>query len=383
MNCPVAIAPCASYAYGEVREALETALQATDALSFVKAGMRIALKVNLVSFLPPDKAATTHPTVVQVLCDLLTERGATVVIGDSPGGLYTAAFVGRVYSVTDMRTCVREGVSLNENFSQSEATFPEAKQARRFSYTGYLDHVDAIINVCKLKTHGMMGFSCAAKNMFGTVPGTMKPEYHFRYPTYEAFADMIVDLDEYFRPVLSVCDAVVGMEGNGPTAGEPRAIGCLLASASPHALDLVAADLIGLKKEAVPTLSAAYQRKLIPATAEEITVLGDRDAYRISDYKNIATLHSLGFKGTSDSVIKNMFGNIAKAALMTRPRVKRSLCVGCNVCGGICPAKAIVMKDGKAVIDRKACIRCFCCQEFCPKGAMKVHRTWIARLLTH
>lgn len=383
MNCPVAIAPCASYAYGEVREALETALQATGGLSFVKAGMRIALKVNLVSFLPPDKAATTHPTVVQVLCDLLTERGATVVIGDSPGGLYTAAFVGRVYSVTGMKACVREGVSLNEDFSQSEATFPEAKQARRFSYTGYLDHVDAIINVCKLKTHGMMGFSCAAKNMFGTVPGTMKPEYHFRYPTYEAFADMIVDLDEYFRPVLSVCDAVVGMEGNGPTAGEPRAIGCLLASASPHALDLVAADLIGLKKEAVPTLSAAYQRKLIPATAEEITVLGDRDAYRISDYKNIATLHSLGFKGTSDSVIKNMFGNIAKAALMTRPRVKRSLCVGCNVCGGICPAKAIVMKDGKAVIDRKACIRCFCCQEFCPKGAMKVHRTWIARLLTH
>lgn len=383
MNTAVAISPCASYAYEEVRSALERVLSDTDGLFFLKEGMRVALKVNLVSFLAPERAATTHPTVVRALCDILTERGATVVIGDSPGGLYNAAFVGRVYTATGMRTCVGDGVALNEDFSQKETTFAEAKQARRFTYTAYLDGVDAIIDVCKFKTHGMMGFSCAAKNMFGTIPGTMKPEYHFRYPTYEAFADMIVDLNEYFKPVLSICDAIVGMEGNGPTAGDPRAVGCLLASRSPHALDLVAADLIGLKKEAVPTLSAAYLRGLIPATAEEVTVIGDADKYRISDYKNIATLHSLGFRGTSDSVLKNMFGNIAKAALMTRPKVKNKLCVGCNVCGGICPARAIVMKKGKAVIDRKACIRCFCCQEFCPKGAMKVHRTFIARLLTH
>ena len=45
-------------------------------------------------------------------------------------------------------------------------------------------------------------------------------------------------------------------------------------------------------------------------------------------------------------------------------------CKGCGMCAEICPAKAIVMKKGKAVIDRGDCIRCFCCQEFCPKEAI-------------
>jgi len=39
------------------------------------------------------------------------------------------------------------------------------------------------------------------------------------------------------------------------------------------------------------------------------------------------------------------------------------------------------MKKKLPVIDRGKCIRCFCCQEFCPKGAMRVHRTLVAKLL--
>ena len=56
-------------------------------------------------------------------------------------------------------------------------------------------------------------------------------------------------------------------------------------------------------------------------------------------------------------------------------------CIGCGKCANICPAKAIVMERKLPKIDRARCIHCFCCQEFCPKGAMKVRRTFIARLL--
>ena len=173
------------------------------------------------------------------------------------------------------------------------------------------------------------------------------------------------------------------MEGNGPTAGTPRAIGAILASTSPHKLDLLATSLIGLGKDEVPTLDAAYRRGLIPATWEELDVFGDPLPFHISDYETVSVRHSLGFTGTSDNVIKNIFGGIAAKALTSRPQLKPSECVGCNKCGQICPAKAIRIEHGKAVIDRKLCIRCFCCQEFCPKGAMKVHRPWIARILVH
>ena len=377
----VSVVGCADYEYENVRRALEEALSEIGGLSFVKEGMTVGLKANLVSFAAPDKAVTTHPVVLKVLCDLLRERGAKVIIGDSPGGLYNAGFVTKVYRACGLYELEGDGVELNMDFSQKEAIFSEAKAAHRFFYTSYLDRCDAIIKVCKLKTHGMMSMSCAAKNLFGVVPGTMKPEYHFRYPTYEQFSDMIVDLNDYFKPALCICDAIVGMEGNGPTAGVPRPIGCILASPLSHKLDLVAASIIGLSASEIPTLQAAQARGYIPATVDELTVYGDYKAFYVSDFDNISTRHSLGFSGTSDSVLKNMFGTIARSALNSRPKLKRKECVGCNLCGQICPAKAITIVDGKALIDTKKCIRCFCCQEFCPKGAMKVHRTWIARLL--
>ena len=219
---PVAIAPLAEYSYDEARVALTQVLNSIGGLDFVNKGMHIVIKANLVSAMKPDEGATTHPVLIEALADMLMERGARVTVGDSPGGLYNAAFVGRVYNASGMRALEGKGVRLNSDFSERRAEFPEGKVLRDFVYTGYLDDADLIINFCKLKSHGMMGMSCAAKNMFGTVPGVIKPEYHFRFPKYEDFADMIVDLDEYFRPYICIADAFVGMEGNGPTAGTPR-----------------------------------------------------------------------------------------------------------------------------------------------------------------
>jgi ferredoxin len=251
---------------------------------------------------------------------------------------------------------------------------------RSFTYTGYLDNADLIINFCKLKSHGMMGMSCAAKNMFGTIPGVIKPEYHYRFPRYEDFADMLLDLDEYFHPVLSIADAVVGMEGNGPTAGTPRPIGCLLASHSPHTLDMIAARLLGFAPDEIPTLAAALRRGLLPEKAEDVVLYGALDSLYVRDFERVVERRSLGFTGDGKNPIKRFFGSIAGRILRTRPVVKKSLCVGCGVCANICPAKTIVIEEKKAKIKRDACIRCFCCQEFCPKSAIKVHRTALAAL---
>ncbi len=376
----VAIVGCDSYDPERVLASLTEAIEQVGGLTFIEKGMIVGIKANLVSYAKPEAAVTTHPAVVEALCKMITDRGATAVIGDSPGGLFNAAYVGRIMKAAGFHDLVREGVKLNDDYSEREAQFKEGKEARTFLYTGWLDSCDVIINVCKLKTHGMMGMSCAAKNMFGVIPGVAKPEYHYRFPSYERFSDMIIDLNEYFKPALCVCDAVVGMEGNGPTAGTPREIGCILASKSPYRLDLAAADVIGLTKEQVPTLEAAFRRDLIPEKAEDLDIYGDLKKYRISDYQNIASLHGLGFKGFSNSVIFTVFGGIAPKLLTSKPTLKKSLCVGCNLCGKICPAKAITIVKGKATIDRSACIRCFCCQEFCPKGAMRVHRPLVAKM---
>lgn len=379
----VSVVPCESYDPIAAEEALRTLLAPLGGLDWVKEGMTVAIKANLVTFMKPEKAGTTHPVLLCALVKLLKEKGARVVVGDSPGGLYTKAFVEKVYSVTGLKAVEEIGGELNRDFSVAEASYPEGKEAKTFTYTAWLDKADAIIDFCKLKTHGMMAMSGAAKNMFGTIPGTAKPEYHYRYPDPDRFSDMIVDLDEYFAPRLSITDGIVGMEGNGPTAGTPRHIGLLLAAESPHAADLIGAAVIGLKVEDVPTLQAAFRRGLIPATAEEAETVGDWKPFMKEDYKRVETVHSLRFNKDSDTFFGKFSSVIFDKALASRPALKGKECVGCKECFKICPAKAIEMKNGKPKIHKKDCIRCFCCQEFCPKGALKVKRTLIARLLVH
>ncbi|MBQ1280728.1 MAG: DUF362 domain-containing protein [Oscillospiraceae bacterium] len=377
----VSLIPCDSYAPATCRQALLDVLQPLGGLDWVQPGMKIAIKANLVSAMKPERAATTHPAMLAALTELLCERGAEVVIGDSPGGLYNAAFVGAVYRATGLEGSPVCAPHLNRDYSQKVAQFPQAKVAREFQYTAYLAECDAVINFCKLKTHGMMAMSAAAKNMFGTVPGTMKPEYHFKYPDPKDFARMLVDLNEYFKPRLSIVDAVVGMEGNGPTAGSAREIGALVAGFSPHKTDLVCAALIGLSRSDVPTLEAAYERGLIPASCEELTLAGSLEALRVADFKNVGAQNSHLFSQKLPGALGLLQSRTMSLLLSSRPQVRGADCIGCRKCAEICPAHAIVMKQKKPVIDRKKCIRCFCCQEFCPKGAMKVHRTVIARLL--
>ena len=375
----VSAVKCASYDENEIKDALEAVLSPIGGLDWVKEGMKIAIKANLVTFAKPEEAVTTHPTLICELIKMLKARGASVVVGDSPGGLYNAAFLNKVYQVCGLHAVEEAGGELNHDFGQIDVKFPEAKVLHSFTYTSYLDNCDAIINFCKLKTHGMMGMSAAAKNMFGVIPGTMKPEYHFRFPNHEDFARMIVDIDEYFSPKIKLCiaDAILGMEGNGPTAGTPRQIGCLLAARCPHKLDMACAKIIGLSESEIPTLGAARERGRIPSSFEELKIYGDINSMVISDYKNVAVKRSLLFDNRS-----KLFGKVARASLEAKPVVKKKDCKGCKKCMQICPAQAIKMVDNKPVIDRKKCIKCFCCQEFCPFGAMVVHRPVLAKVLT-
>lgn len=380
-DTPVCVVGCDSYEREKVKAALTSLLAPLGGLDFVRPGVKVAIKANLVAGMKPEAAATTHPVLLSVLAEEILSRGGSVVIGDSPGGLFTSAYLNRIYDKAGLRPLEAEGITLNQDLTEKNTAYPEGKVLKSLTYTGYLDDCDYIINVAKLKSHGMMGMSCAAKNMFGSVPGLLKPEYHYRFPRYEDFADMLLDLDQYFCPVISLADGILGMEGNGPTAGEPRQIGCLLASASPHCLDLAAAAILGMKKEDVPTLEAAYRRGLIPANVEELSLIGDISGLVLSDFKRVADHTSLAFTGTGKGPIAKIKGAFLSRVLTTKPALKSDLCVGCGVCAGICPAKAIVIEKGKAKIDRQKCIRCFCCQEFCPKSAMKVKSSWLMQLL--
>ncbi len=376
----VSIVSCGSYEENEVRRALMEVLAPLGGLDWVEAGMRIAVKVNLIGAHKPEEAATTHPAPVRILCEMLQERGASVVVGDSPGGLFTGAYLSPIYSTTGMRTVVMENVKLNDDFEELEKETPEAVSGKKLRLTKYLFDADAVIDFCKPKTHGMMAYTGACKNFYGAVPGLLKGEYHYRYAEHTRFANLLVDLAEIVKPRLCIADFVWSMEGNGPSKGTPRFVGALMASRSPHKMDVVGAYIMNIPFSDVPTLCAARERGLIPDSINGISIEGDAASFIVADFKRATSKEVTGWAGSS-----RLLNTLAQKLLASRPKVEEQTCIGCAKCKEVCPAGAITMVKGEKnklpKIDRKLCIRCFCCQEFCPKGAMKVYRPPVARFI--
>ena len=376
MEKKVAVVPCPDYGSETVKAALAAAVEAAGGLGWVRPGMRIAVKTNLVARMKPETAAVTHPALVAELCRMLVSLGADVVVGDSPGGPFNAAWVNGVYAGSGIRAVEAAGAHLNADFETREVDYPAGRTAKRLPLTAWLLEADAVIDFAKLKTHAMAGMTCAVKNFFGAIPGTRKPEFHYSYPRTADFCSMLVDLSEFFAPRLTLVDAVDCMEGNGPTQGRPRHMGALIASPSPWAADLLCAHLINLESSDVQTVTESIKRGLCPADWRELEIYGEPERFFIADFEHVPRNRNINFSSQSPllrAFLRRGFG--------TGPRVNRSMCVGCGKCAEVCPAGAARVVKGKAKITEKQCIRCFCCQEFCPKGAITVHRPLLARIL--
>ncbi|CAJ35217.1 conserved hypothetical Fe-S cluster-binding protein, C-terminal fragment [Methanocella arvoryzae MRE50] len=193
------------------------------------------------------------------------------------------------------------------------------------------------------------------------------------------FAELLLDLHEMRRPDLVIMDAIVGMEGRGPSAGNPRRIGLVLASKSCTALDFVATHIVGMDPLAVPTVKRAADRNLGPKSLSEIKVHGEGlDSVMVKDFKLAATMDL--------SRVPAPLLNLASGMVATRPVIEVQRCRKCGVCVRDCPPKAMFFSPRRLPeIDYKKCIRCYCCQELCPESAVSVKvpvlRKVIGRLL--
>jgi Pyruvate/2-oxoacid:ferredoxin oxidoreductase delta subunit len=235
---------------------------------------------------------------------------------------------------------------------------------------------DKVISVAKLKTHGLTRYTGAVKNLYGTIVGLNKGQMHLRVQESSEFGQMLVDLYGVVKPVLSVVDGVVGMEGEGPRNGSPRQVGVIIAGASGFAVDAVGAAIIGLAPEQVPYLKAARGLGLIKDGLDWIDLRGlSLDEARVPGFR-------LGAVSLDSNLVPKWASTLLRNRLTARPVVNTETCIGCNICGQACPPQTIAMRDKKAVINDKNCIRCYCCHEMCPQGAITLKTGWLVGKLT-
>lgn len=368
----VALRRCPDYDEQAVQRAVDDLFALCGGVeSIVKPGQRVLVKLNLLMKRTPDRATTTHPAVARAIVRAIQRAGATAILADSPGGPFTRGMLAGVYEACGIRAVAEEtGCVLNDDFTTTTRFFEAGQVARHLDLLGVLNHVDAVITVGKLKTHGLTTMTGCVKNLYGLVPGTMKVEYHARYQDVTLFSNMLLDICACVKPCFAILDAVEGMEGEGPSGGRPRTIGALIGGRNPHAVDAVGAALISLAPEQVTTLEAAMKRGLLP----EYEVAGDALAPM--------TLHDFDIPMKQRRASWVRLVNRLPQALRPRPVFTHRRCDGCGTCVRACPAKAIAMDDKRRPqVDVKKCIRCYCCQELCPKTDVEVRRNPIFALL--
>jgi len=372
MSSEVSIVRCADYAQDNIMVAVKQAVDMLGGMkAFIKPGERVLLKPNLLKANRPDEAVTTHPEVVRAVIRLVHEAGGAPVVGDSPG----FGDLRKVCEKAGIMDVIREEGSMLVDFDET-VTIKNSGRFQRFEISRLAYEAAVIINLPKLKTHGMTVITGAVKNLFGCVPGKRKVQWHFNAGINHAlFMQMIVELYALIKPRLSIMDAVIGMEGNGPGSGDPRFIGAVVAGPDAVAVDVVSARVLGIVPENLPIIQAAAASGIGQTRFDRITVHGESlSSIAVRNFRLPPQTHT-------EWPLPEWVRGSLKNAFTSKPVIKHGLCPQCGVCQSHCPQGAISKVGKRLEIRYRDCIRCFCCQELCPRGAITVGKGWALRIM--
>ena len=357
----VAAVKADDYSADNIAGCIDAALRLLGGMNqFVQAGDRVLLKPNMLEGMPSECAITTHPEVVRAMIRQVKTLGGFPVVGDSPGvtGTLKAAEKCGILSV-----CQEENVELVPFERTVEFPFPDGLTIKKFQLAEALTQVNKVVSLSKMKTHTFMGMTGATKILFGCIVGMQKAQFHLRMQQRREFAGMLIDLANLIKPVLSIVDGVVGMEGNGPRNGRPFKAGVILAGTNCFAVDIVMAEMMGLAPESLPVAVLSLERGLTPSFAG-IDLVGNGRGIR----RHFAAPRSM--MSLEDRVPAWLAG-WGKKRLTARPQIGPN-CIGCGRCAAHCPPQAMTVLEGRAIIDDAKCIRCYCCQELCPEDAVQL-----------
>ena len=330
--------------------------------AFVRPGERVLLKPNMLAAREPERAVTTHPALLREVIGQVREAGGIPLVGDSPG----VGGIRRVAERSGLLAVIEESGAELVPFDAT-VTVRGGGLFREFAVARPYLEADRLINLPKLKTHEMMTMTCAVKNLFGAVVGAAKAGWHLKAGAdRELFARMLLEIYLLRRPDLTIVDAVLAMEGNGPGSGDPRHAGLLLAGTNPVAVDVIAAELAGIPKKLLWVERAAECLGLDGWDRAAIETRGVAvEEAKLPPFR-LPHLSDVQFG------LPRFLKNRLRHYLTSRPCEIPGACRLCGICRDACPPGAIAIRDGRLHFDYHACIRCFCCRELCPEGALGV-----------
>lgn len=366
----VYFSPQNTYDVEQIKDKIENGIKALEIKeNFISNSDKVLIKPNMALGKHYSAQICTHPAVIKAVCEILSDYGAKIIIGDSPGfGTFISSaeksgyndFLSN-YEKVDFKKKVKIKNESNKIY-------------RSFNVANHVVEADKIINIAKFKAHGSMLLTLSVKNMFGAIIGMEKAELHLKAAKDDLmFASYLIELFYTINPDLNIIDAITAMEGNGPTAGTPKDLGYIAMSEDGTALDAVACKTVNFPYEKLQTYIAAKNLGYGTTNVNEIECLG----VQVEDI----TVKDFEFSVEPDNDYMRLvkfFGKI----LPIKPKILHKKCKMCQYCRQICPVKTIFVEKGKMYINYSDCIHCFCCQEFCQYNAIKLKKPLLRKILS-
>ncbi len=283
---------------GDVEGAVNEAIELLGGISKVTSGQnQIMLKPNLVA---PYRNFTTNPAVVKAVAKLMQKAGKQVMIGEGSAAAESFNFFGEQQFVTKkrdildrMQKYVFEKLGYTEMANSLniplinlhsgdivELPLKDGLVAKTIKIHKKLTEVDLVCSIPIMKTHVLATVTLAMKNLIGLYPGT--EYYAMRSWLHDRAAEKgssgvsyeIIDMNRLVKTGLSVIDATIAMEGNGPTAGSPVNMDLIIAGTTPLATDMIGASVMGFEIDEIPTFKLAHDFKMRPFALADIDIRG-------------------------------------------------------------------------------------------------------------
>ena len=373
MDDKVYIYRCESYNKEALRPVIDDYFTGSDVFN----GKKVLLKPNMLQAHDPSENVTTRPELVETVAEYVIDNGGTCAVGDCPSGRGRENVIAAAEKTGFLGICRRLNIEF-EHFEGQDMIPVEVKNGRIyekiFLAANYFKY-DIVVNMPKLKTHGLTVFTLGVKNMMGLIPGLGKSDMHRKATRTEDFVGALADLYSVVKPAYTILDAVEAMHGSGPVGGSTIKLNRIFMSQDANALDAVAEDMCGIDPHKVRLTREIANRSL--GNIDNIVTVKKYDGAdnEFVEFK-VPILPSLG------EIVPGWVASILSFLLRTRPSVKKNTCVKCGKCSEVCPADAVAYSSsGYPVFNVDICVRCFCCAERCPKSAIVEKKNWLARYL--
>jgi len=360
---------CRNYDIVELQKKVDALLEPFhNVFKKIKRGDVVLLKPNLLSGHPPEHAVTTHPSLLETVLRFFLDLGAKPIIGDSPSPVFKD--IEKIFEVTGLAG-IEGRYKVPLIYFDKTGWIEKSVNGRGFPIAKIIDDVDFVVNLPKVKTHNLTLLTLGVKNMYGTIPGSKKALLHREYPNSISFSEINLDIYLLSKPLLTIYDGIIGMDGEGPAAGDPINLGFIAAANCAITGDMFITELLGMEKRRFPLYLAGKRRGI--EMDKKYALFGDPlESYN----RKTMRLPSTNQLTYIPPIVTRTVGS----QIWARPRIITSRCTNCEKCIESCPANAIKSGIIRPYFDYRRCINCFCCIETCPYRAVEIKVSPLVKL---